>query len=95
MLAFGHHNPKAVILSVREGFPRGIEKNSGTYREPFPEKTDRPPSDPCPCALGPVSAREVASDCSHLPRMLFIYFYVVKNESIGLETLWLLPAACY
>lgn len=94
MLASGHHSRKAVILSVREGSPQSIEKNS-VPTEPFPEKTDPTPSDPCPCPLGPVSAQEVATDCSHLPRTLFIYFDVVKNESIGLETFWLLPAACY
>lgn len=75
--------------------PHKVLRRTRVPTKPFPEKTDCPRSDPCPCPLGPVSAWEVAGDGSHLPTMLFIYFYVVKNESIGLETFWLLPTACY
>lgn len=92
MLASGHQSP-IPILCVR--IPHKVLRRTRVQTEPFLEKTDPTPSDPYPWPLGPVSAWEVATDCSHLPRMLFIYFYVVKNESIGLETFWLLPTACY
>lgn len=87
-----------MILSVCEGFPGGTEKSWGAHKTipSHPKRQTLALGGAYLCTLGPVSAKEIATDCGPLPRMLFLYFYVVKNESIALlETFWLLPTIRY